>query len=152
MATRDQPPPASAAGDDAPAAADRDDRAEQALARSRELRKQGRLLVEEAQERMAAAQRRSGPSARSRPNDQEPAARLLDADDQIERSRQARAHLAEVATKLVQAEEAVARIHDQMAGRDSGNAAQYRRTADHARQAPRRARDIQRDAAGSGPR
>jgi len=51
----------------------------------------------------------------------------------------------------VAAGDAVARIHDEMATGDSERAAQYRRTADDARQAARRAREIQRDAAESDP-
>jgi len=52
---------------------------------------------------------------------------------------------------VVAAGDAVARIHDEMATGDSERAAQYRRTADDARLAARRAREIQRDAAESDP-
>lgn len=142
-----KPPPPARAAADPPAAPGQDDRAEQALARSRELRKKGRLLIQEARERAAAA-RRPGPGAGPWPAAQPPAARLTGAGGQIERSRQARAHLAEVAAKLAQAQQALARIHDEMADRDPGRAAQYRRAAGDARQA---VRDIQHNA-GSGPR
>jgi hypothetical protein len=150
MATRPQPPPAKAAGDDPPAAAGRDDRTEQVLARSREIREKGRAQLQAARLHIAAAQgRRAGPSAGSRPAVPDPPARLIDAREQIERCRQARARLAALAAEVVQTEEAVAHIHDQMAARDSRHAAQYRRAADDARHAACFARAVQRTAAGS---
>ena len=151
MTTRPQPPPAAAARDDPPAAG-RDDRTEQALARSRAIRQKGNRQIQAAREHAAAARRRGGPNARSGPAAQDPAARLLDAGEQIERARQARARLAALAAKLVRTEETIAHIHDDMAERDSPHAAQYRRAADDARQAAARARDIQRDATGPDPR
>ena len=151
MATRPQPPNVAAAGDNPRAAAGRDDRTEQALVRSREIREKGNRQIQAVREHVATV-RRVGPGARSGPAAQDPAARHLDVGEEIERSRQARAHLAAMAARLVRTEEAVARIHDEMASSDSGHAAQYRRAADDARQAARRAREIQRDAAESGPR
>jgi hypothetical protein len=150
MTTRPQPPPAAAARDDPPAAG-RDDSTEQALARSRAIRQKGNRQIQAAREHAAAARRRGGPNARSGPV-QESAARLIDAREQIERARQARARLAALAAKLVRTEETIAHIHDDMAARDSPHAAQYRRVADDARQAAARARDIQRDATGPDPR
>ena len=150
MATRPQSPRA-AAGDDPPAAAGPDDSTAQALARSREIRQKGNRQIQAVRERAAARRRRGGPGPRSRPTAPDQAARFLDVGQEIERSRQARARLAEPAGELVQTEEAVARIHDEMAGRDSPRAAAYRRAADDARRAARRAREIQRNAAGSGP-
>lgn len=153
MATRRKPPPANAAGDDPPVTAGLDDRTEQALARSREIREKGRPQMQAARERVAAARgRRAGPKVRSLPVVQEPAVGLVDASEQIERSMQARARLAAVAADLVQTEEAVAHVHDKLALHDSRRAAQYRRTADDARQAARRAREIQAKAARSDPR
>lgn len=147
MTIRPQPP-AAEAGDDQPAAAGPDDSTEQALARSREIRKKGTRQIQAARERVATARRqRSGPGERSGPVVRDSAARLNGADEQIERSRQARARLADLAADLVETEETVAQIHDEMAGRDSRRAAQYRRAADDARQAARRAREIQRNAA-----
>ena len=152
MITRPQPPPAATAGDDPPAAARRDDDTEQALARSREIRKQANRQIQEVRELVATVRRRRGdPSARSGPAAQEPAARLLDVREEIERSSRARARLIELAAKLVQTEETVAHIHDEMADRDSGRAAQYRQAAGDARQAARRAREIQRNAARQAP-
>lgn len=150
MATRRKPPPAKAAGDDSPAAAGRDDSTGQALARSREIREQGGRQIQAARERVATARR--GPSARSWPIAPDSAAPLTDAREQVERSRQARADLAALAARLVRTEETVAHIHDEMAVRDPRRAAQYRRAAEDARRAARRAREIQRDAAGSDPR
>lgn len=153
MATRRQPPPARAAGDDPPAAASRDDRTEQALAPSREIREQGKRKVQAARERVAAVRRQwSGPSVRAWPVAQDPPARLPGVREQIERSRQARARLAGLAAMLVQTEETVAHIHDQMAGRDPRRAIQYRQAAAGARQAACRAREIQRNAAEADPR
>jgi uncharacterized membrane protein YccC len=152
MATTRQAPPA-AAGDDPPAAAGPDDSTEQALARSRRIREQGYRHIQAVREHVATVRRqRSGPSAGSGPVAQDPAARFLDVGEEIERSRRARARLAELAAQLVQTEETVAHIHDEMADRDPGRAAQYRRAADDARQAARRAHEIQRDAAESDPR
>jgi hypothetical protein len=151
MAARRTPPPAKAAGDDLPAAAGRDDRTEQALARSREIREKGTRQIQAARERAATA-RRPGPNARSGPIAPDPPARLTDARHQVERSRQARADLAALAARLAQTEETVAHIHDEMARRDSRRAARYRRAAEDARQAARRAREIQSNAAGSDPR
>jgi hypothetical protein len=144
MATRRQPP-GRAAGDDPPVAAGRDDSTEQALARSRAIRKQGDRQMQASREYLAAT-RRSGPGAGPRSSAQDPAARLIDAGEQIERSRQARANLAALAAKLVQTEEAAARLHDKIADRDPPHAAEYRRAAEDARQAADRAREIQRDA------
>lgn len=153
MATTRQPPPVAAAGDDPPAPASPDDSTEQALARSREIRAQANRQIRAAREHVATVRRqRSDPSARSGPAARAPAARILDAGEEIKRSRQVRAHLAELAAKLVQTEETIAHIHDKMADRDSGHAAQYRRAADDARQAASRAREIQRNAAGPDPR
>jgi hypothetical protein len=121
MITRPQPPPAATAGDDPPAAARRDDDTERALVRSREIRKQANRQIQGVRELAATVRRRRGdPSARSGPAAQEPAARLLDVRAEIERSRQARARLIELAAKLVQTEGTVAHIHDEMADRDSG--------------------------------
>lgn len=150
MATRRKPPPARAAGDDPPAAAGRDDRTERALARSRAIREKGQRQIQAARERIATA-RRSDPSIKSMPIARDPPTRLTDAREQIERSRQARADLAALAGRLVETEETVALIHDEMAARDSRRAAQYRQAADDARQAARRAREIQSHAAGSDP-
>jgi hypothetical protein len=147
MATRRKPPAAKAAGYDLPAAAGRDDRTEQALARSREIREKGRRQIQAARERVATA-RRPGPNAGYGPIAQDPSAGLTDAREQIERSRQARADLAALAARLVHTEETVAHIHDEMARRDSRRAAQYRRAAEDARQAACRAREIQSNAAG----
>ena len=151
MATRHQPLPA-VAGDEPPAAAGRDDSTEQALARSRGIRERGNRQIQAAQERVAAARnRRDGPGPRSGPVAKDPmdrVAEVLDASEEIERSRQARVRLAKLAGELVKTEETVAHIHDEMANRDSGNAAQYRRAADDARRAACRAREIQRNAAG----
>jgi hypothetical protein len=147
MATRDRPPPAAAAGDDQPAAAGRDEGTEQALARSRGIREQANRRIQAAREHLATARRRRfGPSAGSWPAAQVPAAQPAGGDEEIERSRRARARLAEMAATLAESEQTVVRIHDEMARRDSRHAAQYRRTADDARQAARRARDNQRDA------
>ena len=151
MATRHQPPSARVAGDDPPAAAGRDDSTAQALARSREIREQGRLLIEQARDRVAAARRRSDPGAVPGPAARDSAAGFIGAGEQVERSQQSRARLAELAGELVRTEETVAHIHDEMAARDSGRAAQYRRAAEDARQAACRAREIQRNA-GSDPR
>jgi hypothetical protein len=152
MATRPQPPNAVPAGDEPRAAAARDDRTEQTLARSREIRERTNRQIQAVREHLATARNRPGTSAGSWPTTQDSATRLLSASEEIERSQLARARLAELASKLVQTEESVAHIHDEMAGRDSGRAAQYRRAADDARQAACRAREILRDAAGSGPR
>jgi chromosome segregation ATPase len=152
MATRPQPPNAAAAEDESRAATGRDDRTEQALARSREIREQTNRQIQEVREQAATARKRPDTVASSWPAAQDSATRLLSASEEIERSRQARARLAELAARLVQTEETVAHIHDEMAGRDSGRAAQYRRAADDARQAACRAREIQRNAAGSDPR
>jgi hypothetical protein len=144
MATRRKPPPAKAAGDDPPAAAGRDDRTEQALARSREIREKGRPQIQAAREHVATARRRrAGPSVGSLPVVQDQAVGLFDVSEQIERSMQARARLAAVAGEQVQTEEAVANVHDGLAVRDSRRAAQYRQAADDARQAALRAREIQ---------
>lgn len=152
MATRRQPPPAPAAGNDPPAAAGRDDRTERALARSREIREQGNRHVQAARECVATVRRRRpGPNAGSWPGAQDLAVRLVDACEQIERSRQARANLAALAAQLVQTEEAIARLQDKMAVRDSRHAARYRQAADDARQAARRVREILASAAGSDP-
>jgi hypothetical protein len=151
MTTRRQPLPARAAGDAPSAAAGRDDRTEQVLARSREIREWGRRYVQAARELVAVTRRWPGASAGSLPIAQDPADRLVDAREQIECSRQARARLAVLAADLVQTEEAIARIHDQMAGRDSRRAAQYRRVADDARRAACRAREIQHNADTPGP-
>jgi hypothetical protein len=151
MATRRKPPPAKAAAEDPPAAAGRDDRTEQALARSREIREKGRPQIQAAREHVATARRlRAGPSVRSLPSVQDQAVGLFDASEQIERSMQARARLAAVAGELVQTEEAVANVHDGLAVRDSRRA-QYPQAADDARQAARRAREIQVNAARSDP-
>lgn len=152
MATRRQPSPAAAAGDDPPATAGRDDSIEQALARSREIRKKGNRQIQAARERRATARRRAGPGATSGPVVRFSVAGLTSVDEEIERTRQARVRLAELAARLAQTEETVAHIHDEMADRDSRRAAQYRRTADDARQAACRAREIQRNAAGTDPR
>ncbi len=81
--------PVKAARDDPPAAADRDERIEQALARSCEIRETGRRLIEEARERVAAVRRlQPDTSADSSPIARDTAAPLIDADEQIERSRQ----------------------------------------------------------------
>jgi len=142
-----QPPNAAATGDDPPAAAGPDDTIEHALARSREIRQKGNRQVQVARDHVAAALRRRGsPGARSRAVVPNPVAWAIDADEEIGRARQARARLAELAAKLVRTEETVAHIHDEMADRDSGRAAQYRRVADDARHAARRAREIQRNA------
>lgn len=152
MATRDQPPPAAAPRDNPPPAAGPDDSTEQTLARSREIREQGRRQIRAAREGVAAWRRRSGLSATdSWPVARDLAAGLVDVGEEIERSRQSRARLAALAGRLVQTEETVARIHDEMAGRDSPRAAQYRRAAEDARQAAQRAREIQRKAARSDP-
>ena len=148
MATTRQPPPA-AAGDDPPAAAGRDDSTEEALARSHGIRKKGNRQIQAAREHVAASRRRRlGPGAGSGSVARAPAAMFLDVGEEIERSRQTRARLAELAGRLVRTEETVARIHEEMAGHDSWRAAQYRRAADDARQAARRVREIQRNAAG----
>lgn len=153
MATRHQPPPAAPAGDDPPAAAGRDDSIGQALARSREIRQKGSRQIQAVRERAAARRRqRSGPGSGSGSGGPAPAARVLDVGQEIERSRQARARLAELAGRLVRTEETAAHIHDEMASRDSGHAAAYRRAADDARRAARRAREIQREAAEPGSR
>jgi hypothetical protein len=141
MTTTRQPLPAEAAGDD---------RTEQVLARSREIREKGRRYLQAARERVAVVRRWPAASASSRPIAQDPAERLIDASEQIECSRQARARLATLAAELVQTEEAIARIHDQMASRDSRRAAQYRRVADDARRAACRAREIQHNADAPG--
>jgi len=146
MATRDQPPSAAATGDDPPAAASRDDSTTQALARSREIRKQANRQIQAARERVATARRRrSGQGAGSWPIAQDPAVLLTSVHEEIERSRQARARLAELAAKVAQTEQTVAHVHDEMAARDSRRAAQYRRAAEDARQVAQRAREIQRD-------
>ena len=130
MAIRDQPPPAAAGGDDSPAAAGRDDSTEQALARSRGIREQVYRQIQAVREHMATARRqRSGLSAGSWPIAPDPAARPIGTGEQIERSRQARARLASLAAKLVQTEQAVARIQGEMAGRGSRRAAPDRRAA-----------------------
>ena len=149
MAIRHEPPSAAAAGDDAPAAAGRDDRTEQALARSREIREEGNRQVQAAREYVATVRKRPGTGVRFWPAAQDSAAPPLSVSEEVERSRQARARLAELAAKLVQTEETVAHIHDEMAGRDARRAAQYRRAADDARQVARRVREFQRNAAGS---
>jgi hypothetical protein len=151
MTTRRQALPARAAGNDRSAAAARDDRTEQVLARSREIREKGSRYVQTARERVAVTRRWPGASTGSFPIVQDPADRLIDASEQIECSKQARARLAALAADLVQTEEAIARIHDQMAGRDSQRAAQYRRAADDARRAACRAREIQHNADTPGP-
>lgn len=146
MASRHQPPPATA-GAYPPAGVGPDDRTRQALARSREIRQKGNRQMQAARERVAAVRRPwNGPGARPGPAVQDPVAVVLNVGEEIERARQARARLAEMAAELVQTEESVARIHDEMADRDSRRAAQYRRAAGDARQAARRAREIQRDA------
>lgn len=153
MENKDRPLPASAAGDNPPAAG-RDDSTGQALARSREIRGKARLQIQAARECVAAARRRrSGPGATdSWPIAPDPVARRIGAGEEIERAKQARARLAALAARLVQTEETVARIHEEMAGRDSRRAAQYLRAADDARQAACFAREIQCNAAGTDPR
>lgn len=123
MVTRPQPPPAA---NDPPAAAGR--------------------------ERAAARRRRGGPGPGYGPTAQDLAARFPGVGAEIERSRQARVRLAVLAARLVQPQQAAVRIHDEMAGRDSRDAAACRRAAGDARgaagdarRAARRAREIQRD-------
>jgi len=153
MATSDQPPPAAAAGDDPPATAGRDDSTGQALARSQEIREKARRRIQAARECVAAVRRRRfGPNAGSEPVADALAARPVDAREEIERSRQARARLAVMAAKLVQTEQTVAYIHEEMAGRNSRHAAQYRRAAEDPRQAARRAREIQHNAGSDPPK
>lgn len=146
MAARRQPPRG-----EPPAVAGPDERTELALAWSRHLREQGNRQMQAAREYVAAMRRRD-PGVRSSPSGHHLAARLIDAGTQAERFRQARASLAALAARLVQTEEAAARLHDKLAGQDSPHAAQYRQAAEDARQAARRAREIQRQAAGPDPR
>lgn len=144
MATRRQPPR------DDPPAVGRDERIDQALAWSRHIREQGNRQIQTAQEYVATV-RRHAPGAGSGPSGQDPAARLIDAGEQIERSRQARANLAALAAKVVQTEETAARLHDKLADQGSAHAARYRLAAEDARQAACRAREIQRHAADPDP-
>lgn len=143
MAARRQPPNAAAAGDDPPAAAGRDGSIEQALARSREIRNKGYRQMQAAWA-PTPTMRRSGPGVMSGSVAQDSAAGLISVDEEIERTRQARARLAAVAGDLAQTEENVACVHERMARRGSPRAAQHLRAAGHARQAARRAREIQR--------
>lgn len=141
MATRPHPPPAA---NDPPAAAGREDSTGQALARSREIRQKGNRQIQAGRER-AAARRWGGPGPRSGPAAQDPAARFPGVGEEIECSRQARVRLAVLGARPVQPEEAAVRIHDEMAGRDSRDAAACRRAVGDARRAARHAREIQRD-------
>lgn len=119
-----------------------DDRAVAALARSREVRAQGRRQLQAARERTAAARGRRRSMAASL------AARSDDLSQQIERARTSRVRLAGMAAELARTEDTVACIHDQLANRDPQRAAQYRRAAEDARQAATRAREFHRHAAG----
>jgi len=71
---------------------------------------------------------------------------------QAEAAKAARAHLAALAADLATHEDNVARVHDQLAAEDPGNAPRYRRIADEARHAAHRAREFQRTATDGATR
>ena len=151
MATNDQRPPARATHDDPVASAGRDDRTRAALARSRELRERSQQLIAKAQHivpaamPMSRARRRAGTGSGLRVGGQ-PRSRSTTLDQQIEYARATRARLATLAADLADTEDNVARVHDQLATEDPGNAARYRKAADEARRAASRAREFQRNA------
>lgn len=148
MATSDPQPTATAAQADQATAGGCDDRAEQALAHSRELRARSHQLLAKADRiapAAAAASRarlRAGTGNGPRPGGQR--GPTTDLYEQVEYAKTARARLARLAADLANTEDYVAHVHDQLAIQDPGNAARYQRAADEARQAARRAREFQR--------
>lgn len=151
MATSDQQPPARAAHDNPVSSTDRDERTEEALARSRELRTRSRQLLAKAHhtappaEAPSRARRQPGTGSGPPPGGQ-PLPVTTALDQQIEFARSTRARLAALAAELANTEDHVARVHDQLATEDPEHAARYRKAADEARQAARRAREFQRNA------
>jgi hypothetical protein len=149
MATSDPQPAATAAQADPATARGCDDRAEQALAHSRELRARSHQLLAKADRiapAAAAASRarlRAGAGNGPRPGGQQRGP-TTDLYEQVEYAKTARARLARLAADLANTEDYVAHVHDQLAIQDPGNAARYQRAADEARQAARRAREFQR--------
>jgi hypothetical protein len=149
MTASDQQPPARVAHD-APVTARRDDRTQQALARSRELRARSRQLLGRAQRITPAAaavsrdRRDTGTGSGPRPGGQ-PRRRTTTLDQQVEYAKAIRARLAALATELAATEDNVAYVHDQLAAGNPENAARYRRAADEARRAACRAREFQRN-------
>jgi hypothetical protein len=145
MATSDPQPAATAAQADQATAEGCDDKTEQALAHSRELRARSHQLLAKA-DRIAPASRarvRAGLGNGPRPGGQQRGP-TTDLYEQVEYAKTARARLARLAADLADTEDYVAHVHDQLAIQDPGNAARYQRAADEARQAARRAREFQR--------
>ena len=151
MATSDQQLPARAAKDAPVTYTGRDDRTQEALARSRELRSRSQQLLAKAQriapaaEATSSARRQAGTGSGPRPGGQR-RPRTTTLDQQIEHAKATRVRLASLAAELANTEDNVARVHDQLAADDPANAARYRKAADEARQAACRAREFQRNA------
>ena len=149
MATTGPQPSATAAHDDPATSTGRDERTQEALARSRELRARSRQLLANTQRIAPAAaavvraRRRAGIGNGPQPGGQQLTAAL---DRQVEEAKAARARLAALAADLATTEDNVAHVHDQLAARYPENAARYHQAADGARGAARRAREFQRTA------
>ena len=147
MTTSNQQPPAGAAHDDLVATTGCDERTLEALARSRELRARSHQLLGRGQTIAPAAAvtsraRRQAGTGGGLPGGQPPL-RITALDQQVEYAKVTRARLAALAAELAATEDRVAYVHDQLAAEDPENAARYRRVADDARRAARRAREFQ---------